>query len=200
MFIVSHLILPQAIVDKLVLMGIQVVACIADNAANMKAVLRKLFEDKAAIPMHCLAHCGELLQKDLSDVWPAVHARASALESFFRLHHYPRLCYLEELQKRERSGDVGTLISRPVKTRWGSQSRLLVSLLENRELIESVLARLRREKYRDEDFTCLAWVWQGFVWDEFASLARITEEVAGFVTSIEGDQGSYCCPFLFHFP
>ena len=46
---VSHLILPQAVVDKLVLMGIQVVACIADNAANMKAVLHEILVDQAAI-------------------------------------------------------------------------------------------------------------------------------------------------------
>ena len=35
---------------------------------------------------------------------------------------------------------------------------MMASVLENRELIETTLGRLRREKYDEEDFKALSWV------------------------------------------
>ena len=36
------------------------------------------------------------------------------------------------------------------------------SVVTNRETVEAALARLRREKYTEDDFKALKWVWDGF--------------------------------------
>ena len=62
---------------------------------------------------------------------------------------------MEEIQHRHAASQKATLIARPVKTRWGSQSHMLDTVIQNREVVEAVLARLRKEKYKDEDFMAL---------------------------------------------
>lgn len=175
----------KEVVQYLIGIGCVVVAAIADNAANVQLALAKLALDKV-IPLHCLAHSGELLCKDVWTLWPVLEERAGALESFLRNHHYPRACYHEEVARNK---DRATMLTHPCDTRWGTRAAMLESIVANREFVENTLSRLRREKFIDNNgvFQSLGWVWNGHIWDEFAQLSKLMTHVSSLVGELQGD-------------
>ena len=48
----------QASTQDLVALGVRVLACVSDNAANMKAALATLTSSDKVIALHCFAHAG----------------------------------------------------------------------------------------------------------------------------------------------
>ena len=99
----------------------RVVAIVGDNAANLQAAMRGL--EHKLVPLSCLSHCAELLVKDLNNVWPTIFGRAELLEQFFR-GHYPRACYVQEMERYNSSVLEGeaklTLLQSACDTRCGA--------------------------------------------------------------------------------
>jgi hypothetical protein len=122
--------------------GCKVVACQADNGANVQAAIKQL---TGILPLRCMAHCANLLIKDITPLWQNLLSKTETLERFFR-GHYPRVVYLQTMERNikllelqrssEGHSEVNpprpTILKRPVATRWASQLaclRLSVSYL-----------------------------------------------------------------------
>ena len=128
-----------------------------DNASNMRAAGRLV---EGTVWLGCMAHSAELLSRDLWGLFPGVSDRVTTLETFFRTHAYPRSCYAEEMARH-----VGaTFLVQACATRWGTKAKTLESCIRNSVVVENTLSRLRREKYSEETFNTLAWVWVPLVW------------------------------------
>lgn len=153
--------------------------CAADGASNMQRMLKQVSATERTVPIQCFAHTGELLCKDVLSLFPDAVKRGCAVEHFFRMHHWPRVLYLEEMERQS-----GTLLRKPVSTRWGSTVMMLRSIVNNRDTVESVLGRLRREKYTEDDFKSLRWIWEDVYWGEWEQLLRIAEPELCFFLSV----------------
>lgn len=94
----------------------------------------------------------------------------------------------------------GTMLKQSVVTRWGSSVTMLRSVYDNRVTVENTLrfvlftetisvlsnhSRLRREKYADDDFKALAWVWNGHIWDDWQNLLQLMEHVVATTVGLE---------------
>ena len=80
----------QDVVDYLKALGVAVVCIMSDNAANMKRAGEQLRQSNGTLPLWCLAHAGELLNKGVMSLWPGLMDRAASIEAYFRNHAYPR--------------------------------------------------------------------------------------------------------------
>ena len=85
-----------------------------------------------------------------------------------------------------------TLLHASVLTRWGSQVRMLESVVKNRVCVEQTLLRLRREKYSSDAFNALGWVWTPLHWSEAEHLLSVLKPVADYVELVEGN--IFSCP------
>ena len=121
-----------------------------------------------------MAHSANLLIKDVMVLWTSVVGRCETLERFFR-GHYPRSVYLKKMQEVESQLKTNnaltpetqpTLLRQPVATRWASQLELIASVIRNEDTVEAALCSLRREKFRNDDWDLLGWVWVPHHWDE----------------------------------
>ena len=114
----------------------KVVAICSDNGANMVKALQLIEEETGILATNCMAHSAQLLLKDLATVWPSLITKTRQVEQFFRLCHYARSCYVEEMEK-----NGGTILTQVCETRWATEYQCLGSLLRNRVTVENTLSR-----------------------------------------------------------
>ena len=110
------------------------------------------------------------------DVWGQQLARAESVEFFFRKCHYPNALYRVGVEAGR-----GTMLVAPVETRWGSKVDLLQSLLHNRELVENTLGQLRREKFTNNLWQELGWVWNAHFWEELEHMCQPLKNMKAFM-------------------
>ena len=110
----------EEIRHKLQGVGCRCVALVTDNGANMIAAGRGMAN---IITLNCAAHTGQLLIKDLCNVWGEALARGETLYNFFHKVHYAAVIYREEMLKlNNMQPGSATLLIQPGNTRWGSLS------------------------------------------------------------------------------
>ena len=96
------------------------VAICSDNGANMVKALQLIEEETGILATNCMAHSAQLLLKDLATVWPSLITKTRQVELFFRLCHYARSCYVEEMEK-----NGGTILTQVRETRWATDYQCL---------------------------------------------------------------------------
>ena len=174
------------ILNELKKMDVHAVACISDNASNVQLALEKALDEVGLIPCNCLAHTGQLLLKDVCELWSSLFAKANDVEKFFRNTHYARTMYIAEMDRIKGA----TLLRHPGDTRWGSQVTMMQSVVDNRVCVENTLSALRREGYQSDQFNTLGWVWVRHFWEEMEHLLKLATHLVGYVISAEGNNST----------
>ena len=62
---------------------------------------------------------------------------------------------------------------------------MLESIVKNRVVIENTLSCLRREKFDDDTFRSMGWIWVASVWEDFEHLSKFTSHVKAFVADLQ---------------
>lgn len=78
------------------------------------------------------------------------------------------------------------VLRQPVATRWGSKVDLLESLVANRPTVEHALGRLRHEKFRNDEFTAMTWIWLNTTWDDFEQVLKVGLELRIYLMRSHG--------------
>lgn len=143
---------------------------------------RTLSDVFGLVPLGCAAHAGNLLLEDVAKIWAGLITRVEAVESFFRLSHYPRAKYLREAAK-----NGGTCLIRPVATRWTSNVEMVASALDNRRTIVTTLQELRDEGFKSTGFVSLGWVYEPQYWNQLRDIMGPLKAMGAFIGEVEGD-------------
>ena len=121
---------------------VKVVGVVADNAKNIQKGIRQASETRSFFQLNCFAHTLQLLLQDLSSLFDGQFEQLKQVEVFFRNRHEPRTAYVAMCEQFK-----GTMLIQPGETRWGSNIECLQSLLDNRQVIENALLKLRADGF-----------------------------------------------------